>query len=160
MGSMLAAGPQRGLDAVDPVGLPPVPLTADGDAHLLIPGLARLHHLQVVAVAARRQDDALGSVDADVMTVVHVAGDDADHTAALVLLQLDELGGPAELGALLLGILLERHAEVEVLILLALVRLVRAVAGRPRLVARALALRADGAFELHDQATVSARRSR
>ena len=153
-GVHLATGPQRGLDAVAR-GVAAGAVTADGDAHLLVPRLARLHHLQVVAVAARRQDDALGSVDANVVAVVHVAGDDADHTAALVLLQLDELGGPAELRTLLLGILLERYAEVEVLVLLALVGLVRAVAGRPRLVARTLALRADGAFELHDQATVA-----
>lgn len=149
----MAAEPQRCLDA----GAGGVAAASGGrDTDLLIPGLAVLHHLQVVAVAAGGEDDAATRVDAQVVAVaLHVPGDDAGHASDLIGLALDELGVPAHLGALLSGIGQDGFREAPLLVLAQGVGGLGTVAGGEGLVAARVGGVAHAALEFHDELAVA-----
>ena len=147
------AEPQRRFNA----GTGGVAAGAGGrDADLLVPGLAVLHHLQVVAVAAGGEDDAATRVDAQVGAVaLHVAGDDAGHAAGLVGLAFDELAVPARLGALLGGVSQDGLGEAPLLVLGHGIGFLRTVAGGEGLVAARVGGVAHAALEFHDELAVA-----
>ena len=95
----LCAHPDAGLDAV--AGSAGDGTVAAHDGQVL--RLQSFHHVIVQGVAAGADDDALGSVDADVLAVL-VLSDDADH-AVVLLHQLHHGGVVHELDAETRGII-------------------------------------------------------
>ena len=144
-GIHLAARPEHRLDA-GAVGLG---THGDVNLHLHGLGLQRQHHLGVAGIAAGRHDGALGGLDADVVAVGGVLGDDAGDSAGRDIdIQLHQAGVAADLTAALFDEGLHVGVEGDV-VRLALNR-VRAVAGGIGLVALGMLLIADAALELHE----------
>ena len=97
--------PDRGTDAVTLVGR----RIGAGSGHTGAQRVQLLHHVGVAGIAAAGQQNALGCMDADEVTILSILCDHTGNAAVCVLFQLSQTGVEVHAVALALDVLLEHH---------------------------------------------------
>ena len=144
-GIQSSACPHHGLDA----GTVGCGAQCILDLHIQSLGLKGLHHVCVGGIAAGADQNALGGIDPDIVSIA-VLGNDACDLVTCILLQLDQGGGEAEVNiADFVAVVREEAVDGQSIVIGILVGLVRAVASGIGLVASGIIQIADAAFQAH-----------